>query len=342
MRSLHLLAWITCLCALPLISIGGLVTSTGAGLAVPDWPNSFGYNMFALPWNQWLGAHAYQSGVFQEHTHRLLGTVVGFTSIALCAVAWWRGNATLKLLTSLLLAAVIVQGLIGGFRVTEHSRLLSFLHGVFGQVVFAFAAVVVLLSGRWWLHAPQQTGGRWPVRLAMVGLGLVVMQLLLGAAMRHDGLRNHLTGAGAGLAVPDWPTHYGGLIPPTSAAGLAEANAERAALDLPPTTLHHIWLHMAHRLGAYVTATVLLTFTVVALRHRHRFPLLVGGLVLVQVTLGVLTVLYRKPADIATTHQAVGAILLAITTVATLRLWRVYRPTQEGFEPLAATQRVAV
>ena len=62
--------------------MGGLVTSHGAGLAVPDWPNSFGYNMFLFPPNQWVG------GILYEHTHRLMGTVVGFLSVGLVVRAY--------------------------------------------------------------------------------------------------------------------------------------------------------------------------------------------------------------------------------------------------------------
>ncbi|MEM6314573.1 MAG: COX15/CtaA family protein, partial [Planctomycetota bacterium] len=86
----------------------------------------------------------------------------------------------------------------------------------------------------------------------------------------------------------------------------------------------HVGIHFAHRIGAYVTAGVLIAFAVIAFRHGHKIGVIVGILVTAQVTLGVLTVLYRKPADIATTHQAIGALLLATTVVAALRMWRVY------------------
>src|SRR6187397_3738304 len=65
-----------------LIGLGGLVTSHGAGMSVPDWPNTYGYNMFTFPPSKWVG------GIFYEHTHRLMGTVVGMLSIALTITAW--------------------------------------------------------------------------------------------------------------------------------------------------------------------------------------------------------------------------------------------------------------
>src|ERR1044071_8580984 len=80
--ALHLMALLTAAATFPLIFTGGLVTSHGAGMAVWDWPNSYGYNMFLFPPNQWVG------GILYEHTHRLMGTVVGFLAIVLAVYAW--------------------------------------------------------------------------------------------------------------------------------------------------------------------------------------------------------------------------------------------------------------
>src|SRR5215212_11274276 len=80
--TLHRLALLTAIATFPLIFMGGLVTSHGAGMSVPDWPNSYGYNMFTFPPSKWVG------GIFYEHTHRLMGTVVGMLSIALVLFAW--------------------------------------------------------------------------------------------------------------------------------------------------------------------------------------------------------------------------------------------------------------
>ena len=82
---LHLIAVLTACATFPLIFMGGLVTSHGAGMAVPDWPNSYGYNMFTFPPSKWIG------GIFYEHTHRLMGTAVGMLSIAVVAIAWKAG-----------------------------------------------------------------------------------------------------------------------------------------------------------------------------------------------------------------------------------------------------------
>ena len=80
----HRLALLTTIATFPLICMGGLVTSHHAGMSVPDWPNSYHYNMFLFPPRLWVG------GILYEHTHRLMGSVVGFLSLALAAWAWRR------------------------------------------------------------------------------------------------------------------------------------------------------------------------------------------------------------------------------------------------------------
>src|ERR1700741_5587079 len=87
-RLLHWFAVISTICVLGLICSGGLVTSHEAGMAVPDWPNSFGYNMFLFPVSHWIG------GVFFEHTHRLIASGVGLLTIALCVMTWLVENRT--------------------------------------------------------------------------------------------------------------------------------------------------------------------------------------------------------------------------------------------------------
>src|SRR3954447_12598975 len=109
---LHLIALLTACATFPLIFMGGLVTSHGAGLSVPDWPNSYGYNMFLFPPRFWVG------GILYEHTHRLMATVVGMLSIVLCLWAWvTERRRWVRWLATGVLGMVIFQGVLGGLRV---------------------------------------------------------------------------------------------------------------------------------------------------------------------------------------------------------------------------------
>src|SRR5688500_6964946 len=108
-RSLHWIALATAAATLPPIFMGRLVTPHGAGMSVPDWPNSYGYNMFTFPPSKWIG------GIFYEHTHRLMGVVVGMLAIALVVVTWRiEQRHWVRLLAASILLAVIVQGVLGG------------------------------------------------------------------------------------------------------------------------------------------------------------------------------------------------------------------------------------
>jgi cytochrome c oxidase assembly protein subunit 15 len=111
----HRLAVSTAAATVVLIVFGGLVTNTGAALAVPDWPSTFGHNMFLFPWSGMVG------GVFYEHTHRLLGALVGLLTVALAATLWPRGGR-LRVLGLVALGVVIAQGVIGGLRVIHWRR----------------------------------------------------------------------------------------------------------------------------------------------------------------------------------------------------------------------------
>jgi heme a synthase len=320
---LHRLAMLVTIATLPLIVIGGLVTSHHAGLAVPDWPNSYGYNMFLFPPRFWVG------GILYEHTHRLAATVIGMLSILLCAWAWFSDKRPrVRWLCTAVLAGVIFQGILGGLRVVFVNLDLAIVHGCVAQAFFCLAASTAVLTSRWWSEAPDLTDapdsrpGRQLTWLCLAAVAVVYLQLIVGATMRHEG---------AGLAVPDVPWIYGKLWPPSDAAGLKAANDLRVwQLNLPPVTLGQIWLHYAHRVGALAVTLVLIALVLHVLYwHRHRRGLLWPAIALIpllaaQITLGILTVYYRKPADVASAHVAVGALVLVTCFVLTLRSAKLY------------------
>src|ERR1700752_3238377 len=128
-----------------LICSGGLVTSHEAGMAVPDWPNTFGYNMFLFPISRWVG------GVLFEHTHRLIASLVGLLTIGLCIATWLIDDRRwVKWMASVAVLAVVIQGVLGGLRVTEHNALLGLFHGCLAQSFLALMATLALVTSPFW------------------------------------------------------------------------------------------------------------------------------------------------------------------------------------------------
>src|SRR5882762_3103343 len=128
-----------------LIGLGGLVTSHGVGMSVPDWPNTYGYNMFAFPISKWVG------GIFYEHTHRLLASAVGLLTTILAV--WLCLADSRKWMHWLGIAAfigVIAQGILGGLRVTMHMDSLGVFHATIAQMFFILVCAITLFTSRFW------------------------------------------------------------------------------------------------------------------------------------------------------------------------------------------------
>ena len=182
----HRLA-VTVTCAtFPLIWVGGLVTTTDAGMAVPDWPSTFGYNLLLYPWQTWISG---PWDVFIEHGHRLLGIVVGVLTLALSAVTL-RSAVPRWLKTSVILAlvGVIAQGGLGGLRVLLDQRTLAFLHGCLGPAFFAYCAglcVVMARPGSTGQAAPAAEAVRKLWRVALSTAVVSYLQLIVGGYLRH-------------------------------------------------------------------------------------------------------------------------------------------------------------
>ncbi|MBL9129468.1 MAG: COX15/CtaA family protein [Verrucomicrobiales bacterium] len=312
-RGLHAYAWLTALATLGLIGLGGLVTSHGAGMAVPDWPTTYGYNMFLFPISQWIG------GVFYEHTHRLYASGVGFLTVVLAV--WLQLRARDRALARwgwVALGLVIVQGVLGGLRVSLMKDQIGIIHASLAQAFLVLlVAIAVRLSPAWvrWSEQAPAAGpstGRWVGAVTC----MIFLQLVLGAAMRHQ----H-----AGLAVPDFPLAYGRVWPPTDDAFLQSVNALRTdTRDFNPITAAQVHLHMTHRLLAF---GILAGVVVAARKLRRAFgpasapgrlALAWKGLIGVQVILGATTVWTNKAADIATLHVVVGASCLAVGAWSTI------------------------
>jgi len=191
---LHTLAIAMAACTLLLIFIGGTVTSNDAGLAVPDWPTTFGQNMFAYPPSKWVG------GVLFEHGHRLAGSGVGLLMIVLAVWTQVRARRSwVCVFAWAMLGGVILQGILGGIRVTEKSIALAIVHGCVGQLFFCMTVCMILFTSRAWLNIdernePAAGSVRWVCAVAST---LVFLQLIAGALYRHTGagLAYHVAGA---------------------------------------------------------------------------------------------------------------------------------------------------
>src|SRR5438445_3237476 len=184
-RWLNRFAWLTCVATLLLICSGGMVTSKNVGLAVPDWPTTFGYNMFMFPVSKWVG------GILFEHTHRLIASIVGFLTIIL---ALWLGRAEprawVRRLGYAALLAVVVQGVLGGLRVTLLKDEIGIFHACLAQAFFASLILLALATSQLW-HQVGTCGvpvdpGKTIARLALITTVFIYIQLALGATMRHQ------------------------------------------------------------------------------------------------------------------------------------------------------------
>jgi cytochrome c oxidase assembly protein subunit 15 len=316
---LHRFAKFLVACTVLLILAGSLVTSHDAGLSVPDWPTSYGWNMFTFPPSMWV------ANIFYEHGHRLIASTVGFLTIILAVWLWladprrwlrWFGVAAL--------GAVIAQGVLGGITVLFFlPDAVSTAHAGLAEIFFCMTVAIALFTSPRWL-AGYGTGEAAPYhnrplphdaahddvapsvdditlrRFATAVTALIYLQILVGATMRHTG---------AGLAIPDFPWMFGHVVPDHWNGKIA--------------------IHFAHRVGALLVT--LGTFTLAGYvwsHHRGRRELvrpatLILALVATQVTLGALTVLTGRDAWINSFHVVCGALVLTTSLVLTLRSWRV-------------------
>jgi heme a synthase len=270
----HRLAVLTAAASCVLIVFGGLVTNTGAALAVPDWPTTFGHNMFLFPWSQMVG------GVFYEHSHRLLGALVGLLTLALAAALWLRGGR-LRALGVVAVVAVVAQGVIGGLRVVLLTDALAMVHGPLAQAFFALVVAIALVtSARMARPAPVVDGVTRGLTAAAALL--VYLQIVFGALLTHVGrLDLHLAGAVAVFVLAPMVTarlrRTGDPVAAPAARallvllglqlalGIGSYLARFSAIWIPGGQLTMLVLPVAHRLagGLILAAAVVLAVRVV-------------------------------------------------------------------------------
>ncbi|MBK9063564.1 MAG: COX15/CtaA family protein [Acidobacteria bacterium] len=280
-------------CVFLLLIAGALVTSTQSGLAVPDWPLSYGKVMPPMV-----------GGILYEHGHRLVAaavsTLVGLELGALLFLL--KGRKTVKVLAAVAFAAILLQALLGGLTVLFLlPPAVSSAHAALAEIVFALTAVVALMCSKTWEVLRISSKGekaRGAFRWVVLATAAVYLQIVVGAVMRHTG---------AGLAIPDFPTSFGGLLPTFE---------EISRPGVP--------IHLAHRLGALVVV-VLVAFAARALSALPGpiFPTLGAswaGLVCLQAFLGASSIWSAKAVPLTVAHLAVGALCWVIGVLASVAL----------------------
>lgn len=302
-----------------LITAGGLVTSTGSGLAVPDWPLSYG--MLFPPM---------VGGILYEHGHRMIAATVGLLTLIL-GFWLWRSEPRpwVKRLGLVAVIAVIAQGLLGGLTVLLLLPVpVSVAHATIAQSFLMLVVAVAVVTSRPWLAAerPAPASGATIARstpslhaLVLATTAAIYVQLILGAITRHTG---------SGLAIPDFPLAFGRLIPPFGETQVA--------------------IQFMHRLGALAVALIVLwTVARVLTTHRGARALAVPAVLLLallvtQILLGAFTIWTGLAVVPATAHVSGGAMLLAVSLILTLMTHRlVSRPARALGQASATPSRVS-
>jgi cytochrome c oxidase assembly protein subunit 15 len=279
----HRLAVLLACATFPLLFIGGLVTSKGAGLAVPDWPTTFGHSMFFYPWSKMVG------NIFYEHSHRLVASGVGLLTIALTLSFWFQERRDwLRRLGLAALLLVILQGVIGGLRVVLLEHTLAIVHAAFAQAFFALTVSLAIFTSPDWrsesTNPPIADSGRLS-RLCAVTTGLIYLQAIFGAVLRHTGER-----VDAHLFFALLVTFHVIFV----LLRIVKSHAQRPKLTRP----------------AYVLAVLLLLQLVLgAGSYFGKFTSMLGLPITALVTL-------------TTTHLVTGALMLATSLLLTLRAYR--------------------
>jgi heme a synthase len=303
--SLHFFAITLSLSTFLLLFAGGMVTSTNSGLSVPDWPTTFGQNMFTFPPSLMKG------GIFYEHGHRLIASSVGLLTSGL-GLAFWilESRRWLKWTGTLALVLVIVQGVLGGMTVRYKLPMpVSAAHACTAELFFILSVFMSFATSPAWIRSrsaefklsiPEQS-------LALLFCFAVFLQILVGAIMRHSY---------AGLAIPTFPLAFGQIIPPFWNFGI---------------TVHFLHSRIGALflviIGLALISSVLLSPRQV--RATKAFALILGVLLAVQCFLGMFSVWTGKAPVPTTIHLSVGALVFASGFLLFLSVYRLKRPLGE-------------
>ncbi len=314
-RALRIYSRFVCMSVLFLIFLGGLVKSTESGLSVPDWPTTYGHFMFSFPLDQMVG------GIKYEHSHRMVASIVGLMTLAM--TIWLLRSNVASWIRKLGIAAfvlVVLQGILGGLTVKFYLPVwLSSLHGTLAQVYFLVTIMIAYgLSQEYQARSSrddQSVDGRF-IRMAVIFTGMVLAQLVIGNLLRHTE---------AGLAVPDFPAMGGTLIPTFDQAMMDRINQWRFVNNLDAVSMGQVHVHILHRFWALLIFLKLIYLNMLVYKEHLNRPLilktmfLLNATVLIQIMLGIATVLSMKEVYTTTFHVTVGAVTLGLGFLLVLR-----------------------
>jgi cytochrome c oxidase assembly protein subunit 15 len=298
-----------------LIFAGALVKSHEVGLSVPDWPTSYGHQMFSFPFSDMIG------GIFYEHGHRMIATIVGLMTLILAFTIYYTDHRLwLKKTAFFALGLVIIQGLFGGLTVLLFLPTpVSVIHALLAQT---FLMVTIFISyglskeraNRMLNESTDYKVLRFPTYLVT---GLIFIQLIIGALMRHTE---------SGLAIPDFPLSGGYIIPTFNQEMLNTIQSMQFESGLPFVTLSQIIIHYFHRMGALSVAISIGWLTLKIIQSEisnERIYRLAGYLItllIIQITLGAFTIWSVKEPFITSIHVVNGAVILGVSTLLILRV----------------------
>lgn len=292
---IHFFAVFTAASTLWLIFMGALVKSHEAGLAVPDWPNTYGQFMFTFPFDMW------RANIFYEHSHRLVASFVGFLILVQAVVLQLKTDRPyLKKLGWAALGAVILQGILGGLTVIFLlPTWISTSHATLAQITLCLTTAIALITSKNWALSEEHSydGRNYPSLRKLSGFVIIAIfvQLILGALMRHEE---------AGLAIPTFPLSNGKVIPDFVSLGVV--------------------LNFLHRSWAFVVAILIVTLNIRVYRttvKALRIPAIIGiVLVLIQISLGAITIWSGKEPNWTSLHVVTGASVLMTEFIVYMRV----------------------
>ena len=243
-------AKLTAFATLFLIFAGAMVTSTDSGLAVPDWPLSYGMLMPPMV-----------GGIFYEHGHRMIATAVGFLTLVQALWLHYREpKKFVRVLGWIALAAVIVQGILGGLTVRFLlPTAISVSHASLAELFFCMNVSIAFFTSRFFTSIQDRNQPDEHRTLATCLWAAVFIQIVIGALMRH---------LNAGFLVPDFPKSFGKWIPPIDSLGIATNFAHRAwgiTIAILVVALAPLFLRRGGALAKFYSALLVLMLSQIVL-----------------------------------------------------------------------------